>query len=364
MTEQTVNLEEVEKLIDFKRRYQRIKCLVIIIFIIQILSVPPLYFLAINNNFKIEDQQIKLDKTTKELKAKDEVILEKEIQIGKLEAKIEDLKIPSKKNNLVIAKYNIQSNVEETKLFDNDYIKLASEDYRIAIDGKLISTNYYKFPSTGTFTVIISFKIPLTSLNHIFAQNDLLTELDLSDLNTNFVTDASFMVYRSHYLTSLNLKNFNTSSVINMESMLEGLFYIKYLDVSSFDTSKVTNMQAMFIELHELTSLDLKNFDTSSVTNMFWMLSCMSEITSLDLSGFTTSSVTIMANMFDATKRIKTLDIRNFEILDETNIEGIFRRIPNSADIKIIVNSKKKQQKIINYLKENCDQWTIEDVGK
>ena len=50
-----------------------------------------------------------------------------------------------------------------------------------------------------------------------------LTSLNLSNFNTNKVTNMSGMFWNCSSLTSLNLSNFNTNNVINMLSMFYGV---------------------------------------------------------------------------------------------------------------------------------------------
>ncbi|WP_160141157.1 InlB B-repeat-containing protein [Listeria monocytogenes] len=81
------------------------------------------------------------------------------------------------------------------------------------------------------------------------------------------------------------------------------------LDLSNFDTNQVTNMNGMFYGTSSLTSLDLSNFDTSQVTNMNNMFSNTSSLTSLDLSNFDTSRVTTMIAMFAYTPQLQNITL-------------------------------------------------------
>ena len=45
------------------------------------------------------------------------------------------------------------------------------------------------------------------------------------------------------------------------------------LDLSNFNTQNVTNMNGMFYNCNSLISLDLSNFNTQNVTNMNYMFS-------------------------------------------------------------------------------------------
>ena len=57
----------------------------------------------------------------------------------------------------------------------------------------------------------------------MFSDCSSLTNIDLSNFNTNKVTDMSRMFYKCVSLTSLNLSNFNTNNVKYMENMFDGL---------------------------------------------------------------------------------------------------------------------------------------------
>ena len=71
------------------------------------------------------------------------------------------------------------------------------------------------------------------------------------------------------------------------------------LDVSNFNTQNVTNMGLIFCGCSNLTSLDVSNFNTQNVTDIYCMFQC-SNLTSLDLSNFNTQNVTDMSAMFYA----------------------------------------------------------------
>ena len=47
-------------------------------------------------------------------------------------------------------------------------------------------------------------------------------------------------------LTNINLSNFNTNNVINMNGMFYGCSSLKDINLSNFNTNKVTNMNYMF----------------------------------------------------------------------------------------------------------------------
>ena len=94
-----------------------------------------------------------------------------------------------------------------------------------------------------------------------------LTNLNISNFNTENVTDMSSMFYDCRRLTSIDLIGFNTENVTNMAYMFHDCRSLTYLDLSSFHTINVNDMQGMFYNCYQLTSLNLANFDMSHLTD-------------------------------------------------------------------------------------------------
>ena len=122
-----------------------------------------------------------------------------------------------------------------------------------------------------------------TNASGMFAYLTNIEKLDLSKLDTSYITNMSKMFYMSSGLKSIDLSNFNTSKVTDMSHMFDGCSNLTDLDLSSFNTSKVTSMYWMFSNLKKVTSLDLSNFDTKMVTNMFGLFRYCSSLKELDV---------------------------------------------------------------------------------
>ena len=65
-------------------------------------------------------------------------------------------------------------------------------------------------------------------------------------------------------LKELNLSNFNTNNVTNMIGMFSGCSSLKELNLSNFNTNNVTDMEGMFYECSE----QLKNKIKSEYKNI------------------------------------------------------------------------------------------------
>ena len=133
-----------------------------------------------------------------------------------------------------------------------------------------------------------------------------LTSLDLSNLDTENVTNMLSMFNGCSRLTSLDVSGFNTGSVVSMESMFQGCSRLTSLDVSGFNTGSVTNMQSMFRGCRGLTSLDVSKFNTGSVTNMGSMFYNCSGLTTIYASeSFTTNKCSSSTDMFASCSNLK-----------------------------------------------------------
>ena len=168
-----------------------------------------------------------------------------------------------------------------------------------------------------------------TNASGMFAYLTNVEKLDLSKLDTSYITNMSRMFYNSSGLKSIDLSNFNTSNVTSMASMFDGCSNILNLDLSNFDTSKVTNMNSMFYDCSNLESLDLSNFNTSKVTSMRKMFSDASSLQTLNISNFNLSNVDSMSEMFKNCTNLINLILPNSSAPKLINIQYAFYNCTN-----------------------------------
>ena len=147
----------------------------------------------------------------------------------------------------------------------------------------------------------------VTNMSYMFSDCSALTSLDLSNFNTAKVRDMSYMFFRCSALTSLDLSKFNTAIVTNMSYMFNDCSTLSSLDLSNFNTAIVTNMSYMFNGCSALSSLDLSNFNTAIVSDMSLMFGGCSVLSSLDLSNFYTKEVRDMSYMFSRCSALTTI---------------------------------------------------------
>ena len=175
-----------------------------------------------------------------------------------------------------------------------------------------------------------------TNASGMFAYLTNIEKLDLSKLDTSYITNMSKMFYMSSGLKSIDLSNFNTSNVTNMNGMFSECNNLLSLDLSNFDTSKVTAMVGMFQNDTNLSSINFgSDFDTSKVTTMIAMFSLCKKLSYIDLSEFNTSNVTNMQSMFYYCESLQSLDLSNFDTSKVTTMYAMFMNCINLKELDL-----------------------------
>lgn len=203
------------------------------------------------------------------------------------------------------------------RLYDNNTLVLSSKS-NMEYDGTL--TKIYKY--NGNENV---YDRPTTVVPAWYEDNSKITKVIVQDRITPRTTYRWF--YGCSLLSDVDLSKLDTRYVGIMESMFHGCSSLTTLDLSNFDTSEVTDMIMMFSDCTGLTTLDVSNFDTSNVTSMYSMFYRCSGLTSLDLSSFNTSNVTSMQTMFCNCSSLTTIySSINFDTSAVSNSNNMFLR--------------------------------------
>lgn len=179
----------------------------------------------------------------------------------------------------------------------------------------------------GYLTQIIFENFDLTytqSLNEMFLNLSLLTELDVSDWNTSNVVRAETLFFNCRNLQSVDVSRWDTSSMESISHMFAYCEKLQNPDVSGWDTSNVQNMSGTFTGCKSITSVDVSGWDTSKVTNMGSMFSDCLQLTNLDVSGWDTSNVEDMFSMFGACTALSELDVSGWDTSKVTNMRAMF----------------------------------------
>ena len=124
----------------------------------------------------------------------------------------------------------------------------------IKINYELMPFNYfYNFKSKGRYTIKYSFKNKLKSTFLMFYGCSSLTNIDLSNFNTNNVNNMGSMFSGCSSLTNIDLSNFNTNNVKDMGSMFSDCSSLTYINLSNFNINNGTYMAGIFFRCSSLT---------------------------------------------------------------------------------------------------------------
>ena len=170
-------------------------------------------------------------------------------------------------NNYIIAEINIKQNdINKDIRILNSYEEclrsvknlnwIKDENFRneneikeceIKINEELIPFNYfYRFKSKGKYMIKYSFKNKLKSTHLMFQGCSSLINIDLSNFNSDDVTDMGFMFFGCYSLININLSNLNTNNVRKMNSMFINCSSLTTINFSNFNTNNVIDMGCIF----------------------------------------------------------------------------------------------------------------------
>ena len=204
-----------------------------------------------------------------------------------------------------------------------------------------------------------------TSCYHWFEDFNSLTTIEgIENLNTDEVTDMSYMFYNCSKLPSLDVSKFNTAKVENMCCMFSFCEVLTSLDVSKFITEKVKDMGAMFGYCSGLTSLDVSNFNTDNVTNMGYMFANCSKLTStsLDVSKFNTANVTDMSYMFYNCSGLTSLTLSSFNTDKVENMSYMFSDCKKLTSLDLL-KFNTANVKNMNFMFRDCSSLESLDLS-
>ena len=197
----------------------------------------------------------------------------------------------------------------------------------------------------------------VTDMSYMFFACSKLTSLDVTNFNTENVKNMVRMFYNCSALTSLDVTKFNTGNVTNMRYMFCACSALTSLDVTKFNTGNVTDMGYMFYNCSKLTSLDVTKFNTAKVTDMSYMFVNCSKLTSLDVTKFNTGNVTDMGYMFYNCSALTSLDVTNFNTMNVTNMRFMFYGCSSLTSLDV-TNFNTENVTNMSYMFSSCSALT------
>ena len=202
---------------------------------------------------------------------------------------------------------NLSQKEDETRKkveeYHGSYIELLCKtDTIVIVDGKEVTIPAMK--RTKVYPKV-SYKPKILALGAGKETMPTILVADVSHLDTSNFTSMDSMFRNCYLLTELDVSHFDTSKVTNMSTMFKGCSALTSLNVSGFDTSKVTNMNEVFMA-SGVQKLDLRAWNVENVTEMNHMFeSATTEV--INLTDWNAVKCTNMVNMFNYCTHIKTI---------------------------------------------------------
>ena len=263
--------------------------------------------------------------------------------------------------------YDDNLNTLDLSNFDTSNVTTFREMFTSDIGLKSLNVSNFKTDKVENFSNMFSGCKALTSITGLDTWKTTGASLDKSvDMSSMFAYDDN--------LNTLNLSNFDTSNVTTFEDMFTSDIGLKSLNVSNFKTDKVENFSNMFSSCKALTSitgletwkttgasldksvnmsymfayddnlntLDLSKFYTSKVDNFSCMFFGCPKLTSITgISNWNTASAEYMSSMFAYDSSLQKLDLSSFDTRNATQ-DNFFSGDANLWYLKIGKNTQLK----------------------
>ena len=257
---------------------------------------------------------------------------------------------------------------------DSSLTELNESNVELYINNKIFKySKFFKPDKEGIYTIKLNINIKMQNYTQMFHGCDKIKSIDLSNFNTenvtnilymfsgcknlknidlsNFITDKvttmSYMFYDCKNLENIDLSTFNTENVEDMSGMFCGC-NIKSLELKYLNTKNVTNITHMFYRCENLKNLDLSLFDTQNVKNMSGLFAGCHNLNNIDLSSFNTKNTFYMSFLFYDCKSMTNINLSSFDTKNVDNMNSMFNNCINlrtvdlsSFDTRNVINMGK-----------------------
>ena len=207
---------------------------------------------------------------------------------------------------------------------EKQLFELSDKNVILYINDKKDKFQTYFIPQTvGIYTITLIFKLQLKCCAGMFFECYNLTDINLSNFNSEKVTNMNSMFYCCINLATTNLSNCNAENVMNMSKMFSGCENLTSIDFTNYSTKNVTNMNKMFNWCSNLVTINLSNFNICNVTDMSKMFNHCNNLIRINLPNFNTK------NVINTNEMLRDCEnLTNIIISDKSSKETILKNAP------------------------------------
>lgn len=202
----------------------------------------------------------------------------------------------------------------------------------------------------------------VTSTYKMFRGCSNLTTIDVSNWDTNAMTDMSYTFNKCSNLRNIDVANWKTGNVTKLDFIFEGCSSLTQIDVSRWDVSKVTTLYSSFGNCSSLTTIDVSKWNTENLANMTDVFQGCKNLTEIDVSKWKTGNVSEFSCAFKDCSKLKTIDVSNWDTGNALNLGNIFYNCTSLTEIDV---SRWDTGKVVNFesIFFNCTTLTEIDVS-
>ena len=219
--------------------------------------------------------------------------------------------------------------------------------------------------STGSITKLAFEKNVecLPYLQNLFLNNTIIQNIDLSNLNTESVTNMSSVFQGCSKLEIINVTGICTENVNSMSYMFNGCENIKAIDLSGFNTAKVTTMLGMFATCKKMTNLDISNFSFGNCKDVSYLFTNCENLKTVKIVNLSNAATTVYG-MFSGCISLTELDVSSWDTSNVTKMDYLFTRCKALTSIKGIENLNTKNVTTMKYAFGTCSNLQKLDLKK
>lgn len=211
-------------------------------------------------------------------------------------------------DNYIKITFSVSSTTTQTQIISSDFAGYKQIDH-ITFNTPYDATKYdfatsYQFTVAGTRVGYIHFKPGTTSLINLFSNIAIITEIDLNELDTKYVTSMTGMCMGCTSLVQCLMSNCRADSLTSTINMFNSCNKLKYVDFGSYNsgrfkpTNKLIDVRNMFNFCTSLTTLNMSMFDFSGVTQWGYTWGNCKALVELYISSQLNEGATYTTNMF------------------------------------------------------------------
>lgn len=211
-------------------------------------------------------------------------------------------------DNYIKITFNVTSTTTQTRIVSSDFSGGDQIAY-VTFNTPHALTKYdysptYQFTYTGTRIGYLHFKEGATSLESLFANITILTEIDLNHLDTSEVTSMSGMCMGCTNVVQILMSECRADNLTSMVNTFNSCTSLKYIDFGSYisgrfkPTAKLTDIRNLFNWCKVITSINMSMFDCSGVTLWGYTWGNCYALKELYLNTALNASGTYTTNMF------------------------------------------------------------------